>query len=149
MPGIYFLLSKRHRNDYGVKAFKTCCMLCTKLLCVHLLVTQSCPWRRQWHPTPVFLPGKSQGWGSLVGCRLWGCTESDTTKATQQQQQQSWPIVCDPKDCSLPGLSVHGILQGRILEWSLQLYPILCNPMDCSLPGSSVHGIHQARILEG
>ena len=35
-------------------------------------------WRRQWQPTPVFLPGESQGWGSLVGCRLWGCTESDT-----------------------------------------------------------------------
>ena len=29
-------------------------------------------WRRQWQPTPVFLPGESQGWGSLVGCCLWG-----------------------------------------------------------------------------
>ena len=29
-------------------------------------------WRRKWQPTPVFLPGESQGWGSLVGCRLWG-----------------------------------------------------------------------------
>ena len=33
-------------------------------------------------PTPVFLPGESQGQGSLVGCRLWGRTESDTTEAT-------------------------------------------------------------------
>ena len=32
--------------------------------------------------SPVFLPGESQGWGSLVGCRLWGHTESDTTEAT-------------------------------------------------------------------
>ena len=39
-------------------------------------------WRRQWQPTPVFLPGESQGRGSLVGCRLWGRTESDTTEAT-------------------------------------------------------------------
>ena len=39
-------------------------------------------WRRKWQPTPVFLPGESQGWWSLVGCRLWGCTESDTTEAT-------------------------------------------------------------------
>ena len=39
-------------------------------------------WRRKWQPTPVFLPGESQGRGSLVGCRLWGCTESDTTEAT-------------------------------------------------------------------
>ena len=46
-------------------------------------------WRRKWQPTPVFLPGESQGWGSLVGCRLWGRTEQDTTEATQQQQQQS------------------------------------------------------------
>ena len=38
--------------------------------------------RRQWQPTPVFLPGESQGWGSLVGCHLWGDTESDTTEAT-------------------------------------------------------------------
>ena len=37
---------------------------------------------------PVFLPGESQGWRSLVGCRLWGRTESNTTEATQQQQQQ-------------------------------------------------------------
>ena len=39
-------------------------------------------WRRKWQPTPVFLPGGSQGRGSLVGCRLWGRTESDTTEAT-------------------------------------------------------------------
>ena len=48
-------------------------------------------WRRKWQPTPVFLPGDSQGRGSLVGCRLWGHTESDTTEVTQQQQQQQWP----------------------------------------------------------
>ena len=39
-------------------------------------------WRRKWQPTPVFLLGESQGQGSLVGCHLWGCTESDTTEAT-------------------------------------------------------------------
>ena len=39
-------------------------------------------WRRKWQPTPVFLPGESQGRGSLVGCCLWGRTESDTTEAT-------------------------------------------------------------------
>ena len=47
-------------------------------------------WRRKWQPTPVFLPGESQGWRSLVGCRLWGRTELDTTEATEQQQQQRW-----------------------------------------------------------
>ena len=39
-------------------------------------------WRRKWQPTPVFLPGESQGWKSLVGCSPWGGTESDTTEAT-------------------------------------------------------------------
>ena len=59
-------------------------------------------WRRKWQPTPVFLPGESQGRGSLVGCPLGDRTESDTTEATQQQQQHlvgissisiTWDIV--------------------------------------------------------
>ena len=37
-------------------------------------------WRRQWHPTPVLLPGKSHGRRSLVGCSSWGRKESDTTE---------------------------------------------------------------------
>ena len=39
-------------------------------------------WRRKRQPTPVFLPGESQGWRSLVGCHLWGRTESDMTEVT-------------------------------------------------------------------
>ena len=46
-------------------------------------------WRRKWQPTPVFLPGECQGRGSLVGCHLWGRTESDTTEVTQQQGQSN------------------------------------------------------------
>ena len=52
-------------------------------------------WRRKWQPTPVCLPGESQGRGSLAGCRLWGRTDSDMTEATQQQQQQQQP-ACLP-----------------------------------------------------
>ena len=52
-------------------------------------------WRRKWQPTPVFLPGESQGRGSLVGCRLWGRTESDMTEATLQQQQQQQCFIED------------------------------------------------------
>ena len=37
---------------------------------------------KEWQPTPVFLPGESQGLGSLMGCHLWGHTESGTTEAT-------------------------------------------------------------------
>ena len=39
-------------------------------------------WRRKQQPTPVFLPGESQGRGSLVGCCLWGRTELDMTEVT-------------------------------------------------------------------
>ena len=64
-------------------------------------------WRRKWQPTPVLLPGESQGRGSLVGCRLWSRTELDTTEATQQQQQQqgsSIPIPCkNPDEHSVQG----------------------------------------------
>ena len=51
-------------------------------------------WRRKWQPTPVFLPGESQGRGSLLGCRLWGRTESDTTEVTEHS------IACSMKDLS-------------------------------------------------
>ena len=80
---------------------------------------------------------------------------------------QSRPTLCNPLDCILPGFSVHGIFQARILEWvAISWYyfliMLLClksvlvtqscltlyNPMDCSPPGSPVHGILQARILE-
>ena len=52
--------------------------------------------RRKWQPTPVFLPGESQGQGSLVGCRLWGHSESDTTEVTQQQhpcEKSYWKVL--------------------------------------------------------
>ena len=45
----------------------------------------------------MFLPGESQGRGSLVGCRLWGHTESGTTEATSQQQQQHGCTTLDIK----------------------------------------------------
>ena len=45
-----------------------------------LLISSATRWRRQWHPTPVLLPGKSHGWRGLVGCCPWGRKESDTTE---------------------------------------------------------------------
>ena len=49
-------------------------------------------WRRKWQPTPIFLPGESQGRESLVGCCLWGHTESDTSEA-KQFSSSSWEIA--------------------------------------------------------
>ena len=54
----------------------------TEQLHFHFSLFTFLHWRRKWQPTPVFLPGESQGQGSLVGCHLWGHTESDTTEVT-------------------------------------------------------------------
>ena len=51
-------------------------------LCDFIFTFHFIHWRRKWQPTPVFLPGESQGQGSLVGCCLWGRTESDMTEVT-------------------------------------------------------------------
>ena len=51
-------------------------------LFIAALFTVARTWRRKWQPTPVFLPGESQGRESLLGCCLWGHTESDTTEVT-------------------------------------------------------------------
>ena len=104
-----------------------------------------CPWNS---------PGKNTGvgWHFLLQC-MKVKSESEVT--------QSCPTLSDRMDCSLPGSSVSGTLQARILEWvsvsfsnacmhakSLQSCPTLCKPIDGSLPGSSVPGILQAKILE-
>ena len=61
-------------------------------------------WRRKWQPTPVFLPGESQGWGSLVGCRLWGRTESDTTEVTLAAARCACHLVFYLEFIELPGM---------------------------------------------
>ena len=63
---------------------ESCCFLQRFILTLLLLLeyTLAFPWRRKWQPTPVFLPGESQGRQSLVGYHLWGRTESDMTEAT-------------------------------------------------------------------
>ena len=97
----------------------------TSLLCFTFM-----HWRRKWQPTPVLFPGESQGRGSLVGCRLWGLTESDMTEVTKPQHAHllscvwlfatSWTTahqqLC-PWD--FPGkdtrMGYHFLLQGIIL----------------------------------
>ena len=52
-------------------------------------------WRRKWQPTPVFLPWESQGLVSLVGCHLWGHTESDTTEVTAAAAAAATMLILD------------------------------------------------------
>ena len=47
-------------------------------------------WRRKWQSTPVFLPGESQGWGNLVGCRLWGRIELDDLAAAAAAERHEY-----------------------------------------------------------
>ena len=72
-------------------------------------------WRRKWHPTPVFLPGESQGCGSLVGCRLWGRTESDMTEVIQQQQQHPWAGFCVDLNFNSSLALIHCFLKNKIV----------------------------------
>ena len=51
-------------------------------------------WRGKWQPTPVFLPGESDGGRSLVGYSLWGCRESDTTEQLTHTQSPRFSILC-------------------------------------------------------
>ena len=80
--------------------------------------------RRQWHPTPVLLPGKSHGRGSLVGCSPWGLEELDTT------EQLHFPF----------SLSCFGEGNGNPLQCSC-----LENPTDGGAWWAAVYGIAQSR----
>ena len=85
--------------------------------------------RRQWHPTPVLLPGKSHGWQSLVGCSPWGCEESDTTERLHFHFSLSClgegngnPVQCscleNPRDGGAWRAAVYGVTQSRtLLKW--------------------------------
>ena len=63
--------------SYRITSFSMITSSCTHVaangvILFFLWLSSTALWRRQWHPTPVLLPGKSQGWGSLVGCSPWG-----------------------------------------------------------------------------
>ena len=86
-------------------------------------------WRRQWHPTPVLLPGKSHGWRSLVGCSPWRRWGSDTTERLHSHFSLSCigegngnPLQCscleNPRDRGAWWAAVYGVTQSRTwLKW--------------------------------
>ena len=87
------------------------------------------PRRRQWHPTPVLLPGKSHGQGSLVGCSPWGREESDTTERLPFHFSLSCigegngnPLQCscleNPRDGGAWWTAVYGVAESQTrLKW--------------------------------
>ena len=81
-------------------------------------------WRRQWHPTPVLLPGKSHGRRSLVGCSPWGCSESDMTERLHFhfslsciEEGNGNPLQCscleNPRDGGAWWAAVYGVAQSQ------------------------------------
>ena len=86
-------------------------------------------WRRQWHPTPVLLPGKSHRQRSLVGCSTWGRKESDTNERLSFHFSLSCigegngiPLQCscveNPRDGGAWWAAVCGVAQSRTrLKW--------------------------------
>ena len=81
-------------------------------------------WRRQWHPTPVLLPGKSHGRRSLVGCSPWGREKSDTTERLHfhfsvsclgEGNGNSLQCSCleNPRDGRVWWATVYGVAQSR------------------------------------
>ena len=81
-------------------------------------------WRRQWHPPPVLLPGKSHGQGSLVGYSPWGHLESDTTEQLHFHFSLSCigegkgnPLQCfcleNPRDEGAWWAAVYGVAQSQ------------------------------------
>ena len=88
-------------------------------------------WRRKWQPTPVFLPEESQGRESLVGCHLWGHTESDTTEATYQQQHFLWLFQMIYFDClfiSLVILLCYLVVLGIVYPGGFKLWLLFGSP---------------------
>ena len=86
--------------------------------------TMRCSWRRQWHPTPVLLPGKSHRRRSLVGCSPWGREELDTTERLHFHfsllcigQGNGNPLQCscleNPRDRGAWWAAVYGVAQSR------------------------------------
>ena len=90
-------------------------------------------WRKKWQPTPVFLPGKFHAQRSLVGYCSWGHNRfghnlmtkprwmrAKCNKKWMWSESVSYSVMstlCNLMDSSLPGSSVHGILQARTWEW--------------------------------
>ena len=113
------------------------CILNIKMILIYIDIHYIYNWRRQWHPTPVLLPGKSHGWRSLVGCNPWGCEESDTTERLHfhfslscigEGNGNSLQCSCleNPRDGEAWWAAVYGVAQSRTwLKWLSSIYTII------------------------
>ena len=84
--------------------------------------------RHRWQPTRLPRPWDSPGKNTGVGCHF---LLQFVKVKSEREVAQSWPTLSDPMDCSLPGSSIHGIFQARVLEWGaiafFNIYLAHCN----------------------
>ena len=121
-----YLSSEQSSVSHSIKIVpqKKSCQDIKSPKCLEIRTVWTKQRRRQWHPTPVLLPGKSHGRRSLVGCSPWGREKSDTTEATwrQQQEQTTWALNVDhDSSCQL----------GRFLR---RRGNTICDSVMCTFP---------------
>ena len=108
-------------------------------------------WRRKWQPTPVFLPGESQGWGSLVGYRLWGRRVghdwSDLAAAAEYWEE--FPVLynCEffsefSPEIMLGFVQVHTEYSWRNWRWAEGQWWHYCQLGEWNIEGSGEEFIH-------
>ena len=127
----FFLQSSRHASNEQLCLKHLDCMMIFDLACFPFPISYSVfPFRRrQWHPTPVLLPGKSHGQRSLEGCSPWGRWGSDMTKRlhfpfslSRIREGNGNPLQCscleNPRDGGAWWAGVYGVAQSRTwLMW--------------------------------
>ena len=87
-------------------------------------------WRRQWHPTPVLLHGKSHGRSSLIGCSPWGREESDTTEeaAAAGAAEGNLLLMCFLKECILKMLHLYERIFNTTIYLHISRQTLYCSP---------------------
>ena len=96
------------------------------------------PWKREWQPTPLFLPGEFCRQRSLVGYSPWGCKELDTTEWLTPSLF-FFTYIFWKGGCSWDAAAAAAAAR------SLQSCPTLCDPIDSSPPGSPIPGIFPSK----
>ena len=93
-----------------------CCCCCCRVTSV----VSNSVWPYRWQPTRFCRPWDSPGRNTGVGCHfLLQCMKVKS----ESEVAQLCPTLSNPMDCSLPGSSVHGIFQARVLEWGAIAFP--------------------------
>ena len=98
----------------------------------------------RWQPTRLPHPWDSPGKNTGVGCHfLLQCMKVES----ESEVAQSCPTLSDPMDCSLPGSSVHGIFQTRVLEWGAIAFSGKVFTLGQSNDVSSIQSLSRVRLF--